>query len=113
MRAAGWTTIVCCVVGILLCELLASTDLPRHNEIPWRKTAQGWERAVWLVALVPTGAPALHPVALALMQLALSIAALMAFPAHSRPAPRMARTSLGILVRKRPASATINGGGAA
>jgi len=51
------------------------------DEVPWRRTAAGWERATWLPRDLPFRAPAMHPAMLAFLQVLLSVAALIAFPA--------------------------------
>jgi hypothetical protein len=47
----------------------------------WRRTRDGWEHASWLTPPTPSPAPTLHPAVVGLLELFLSLAALVAFPA--------------------------------
>jgi len=69
-------------VGWLACEIrLPETTAATGASLDsWRRTRDGWEHASWLTAQTRSPAPALHPAVVGLLELFLSLAALVAFP---------------------------------
>ena len=107
MRRIGWLLLIVLAAGWLAGNL----PLPRitagaHRESDgWRRTRSGWEQRSWATPEAPIRRPALHPGVVGLLELFVSMAALIAFPpmrtASSRtepkPAGHLARRPKGAL----------------
>lgn len=80
MRAIGWLLLVLLAVGWLAAEVPqpgAAQWAP--DEDTWRRTADGWQRATWLVEPMPDHRPLLHPMVVGLFELLVAAMALVAF----------------------------------
>lgn len=80
MRGAGWLVAVLLAVGWFASEVPVRPRVASSGPLStWRRTAEGWETATWLVADVPARWPSLHPGVVAAMELLLVLTALVAF----------------------------------
>lgn len=87
MRQLVWILLILTVAGWLACEI-PSDRHPTASQSQlddWRRTPRGWERADWLVPEIPARRAALHPGVVGLLELLVSLAALVAFPARLGP----------------------------
>ena len=119
MRTITWAALFVLVLGGLAIGAQGQLWLEAaQGEFPWRCTATGWERATWLPREVAFSLPSMHPAMLAFLEVLVSVAALIAFPALlpqrgqseaiSRPRPAAPHRTLGYRFRpgrwnKRPA----------
>jgi hypothetical protein len=82
MRLVGWLLLVLVVAGCFVNRWpLANSGGEPRPAAEWRRTADGWER---LVVATPGGEshrPALHPMIVAVLQVLLTLAAMIAFSA--------------------------------
>jgi hypothetical protein len=85
MRWIGCLLVVLAALGWLACEVgLSEPPSAAGRELaPWRRTQFGWEKASWLTPQVPVRRPALHPGLIALFEILVSTAALIAFPTQT------------------------------
>ena len=60
---------------------VAPPEQPGQAAAPWRRTAQGWEQAVWLDGTHTTSRAAVHPLAFAVAELVLAVAVPIALSA--------------------------------
>lgn len=84
MRWFGGLMLILVVAGWVACEMPFS-ETPTAPQRPpdcWRHTRYGWEQANWIGQPIPQRRPALHPGVVGLLELLVSIMALVAFPAH-------------------------------
>jgi len=88
MRAVACVLLVLLVLGLAATVVpLAPPAQPGDATSPWRKTVDGWERAVWLDQYPPAGRVGLHPFLFAAGELILAIGlpvALSKTPAGSK-----------------------------
>lgn len=97
MRWIAWCLVFVIAMGWLASEVPLPESPAAAAKRPdcWRRTEDGWQWAWWLTPQIPVRRPALHPGAVGLLEVLVSIAALVAFPIRSRR-----RNSLpGILLR--------------
>lgn len=84
MRWIGWIMTLLMTVGWAAAEIPVA-EPPRaglaYND--WRHTRDGWQRPTWLDASIPARQPTLHPGVLGMLQLLVSLTALVAFPAFT------------------------------
>jgi hypothetical protein len=99
VRLIGWLLLVLVMLGWTLGEVELSSQPSDIGSGPnWRHTRDGWEQAGSWTAARPAGRPKPHPVVVGLMQLLLSVTALVALPVGSfppavtRPHPRAKTT---------------------
>ena len=87
MRWCGWFLLILVAVGWAASEVeLPEKPASSARELDcWRRTRDGWERVTWLRPQIPPRRPALHPSVVGLLELLLSVTALVAFPARLRP----------------------------
>ena len=96
MRLVGWFFVLLMVLGWLAAELpLDGTssdgrreEVSRAGHPPgvalqddWRRTRDGWERRSWWTPKSPVRRPALHPMVVVLLEVFLTLGALIAFSA--------------------------------
>ena len=88
MRMIGWLLLVLVMLGWTLGEVEPTSTLSdAQGGSNWRHTRDGWEQAGSWAAARPAGRPKPHPVVVGLMQLLLSVTALVALPVGSFPPP--------------------------
>ena len=80
MRLVGWLFLALVGFAWVASEVPLSGDTPQPSyEVAWRRTAHGWEKpTAWHDKPAPHR-PALHPMVVALLQVLLTLAALIAF----------------------------------
>ena len=84
MRRFVWVLLLLMAAGWVACQMPFSDTAARSERRLdcWRRTRDGWEIANWVMPEPPTRCPALHPGVVGLLELLVSIAALIAFPAQ-------------------------------
>lgn len=87
MRWLAGFLLLLAAIGWLACEirLPAPTTATGASLDSWRLTRDGWEQASWLTPPTSRPAPSLHPAVVGLLELLLSLTALVAFPACLTP----------------------------
>jgi len=74
MRPVACVLLVLFVLGLVATVVpLAPPAEPGQPTSPWRRTVDGWERAVWLDEAPPTGRAGLHPLVFAAGELILAV----------------------------------------
>jgi hypothetical protein len=76
VQKIGWILAVLCGIGWLASEIPLPGDAPHspaQEEIVWRRTVNGWEKANDWTFEIDQSSPALHPVVLGLLMLMLSL----------------------------------------
>ena len=90
MRLIGWLLVILMGLGWLASEVPLPGSRPDGQpQTGWRRTCDGWERITWWTAQPETRRPVLHPTVVALLEMFLALAALVAF---SRAPDRRAGT---------------------
>lgn len=70
-------------IGWLMAEVrIGEPSLTQLTSSDWRKTRDGWERPTWLAPPIE-GKPAIHPAVVGIIQLLVSMLALVAFSGES------------------------------
>lgn len=82
MRWVGWLLLVLIAVTWVASEIPAWTSQSGAHPSSWRRTCNGWEQAASWMPQRERYQPTLHPIIVALLQMLLASAALVAF---SRP----------------------------
>ena len=85
MRSIGWLVVLLLAAGWLASEI-PLTDAPAVSQDGpdgWRRTRFGWQQRTWSTPEAPVRRPALHPAVVGLLELLLSVLALVAFPART------------------------------
>lgn len=97
MRRIGWFLVFLVGVGWLASQVRLTDPYAASGGEPhcWRRTRDGWEQATWLAPETATGDPALHPSVVGLLQLLLSVSALIVFPGRIGARPADDRRSPG------------------
>ena len=82
MRLIGWLL----AILVVICWLASEVSLPRRPAASgrepdcWRRTRDGWEEASWVTPEISVRRPALHPSVVGLLELFLSMSALIVLP---------------------------------
>jgi hypothetical protein len=85
MRWIVWLSLVLVVVGWLAAEMpLPTAAEPAPSAVPWRRTRDGWEEAIWLSEDGAPIHPTLHPAVVATWQLFASMLVLAVFSRGAR-----------------------------
>jgi len=81
VRWIGWLLLLLAAIGLVAAAIASGETPPTGgDDVAWRRTVDGWQRAGWLAAEIPLWRPALHPWVVGTLELLLSVAALAAFP---------------------------------
>lgn len=87
MRAVALILTVLFVLGWIASIVPSSKSTPAL-ESTWRRTVNGWEKGTWLSPGPSEQVPALHPVALGVLQTLFSVLAFVLFPRiEGKPLP--------------------------
>jgi hypothetical protein len=85
VRLIGWLLLIMVVVGWLASELPPAATPPSRSAgqsedgaVRWRRTSDGWQDSSRWVTLRPTPRPAVHPAVIALLEVSLTLAAMIA-----------------------------------
>jgi hypothetical protein len=95
MRTIGWSLLILLAVAWLASEVApAGNRTDGKVTTAWRRTRDGWERPGWLTSSTRSCRPTLHPTVVALAEILLAVAALVALSEtkdrQPRPAPKPA-----------------------
>lgn len=98
MRLIGGLLLVLAGLGYLASELSLGNESPQPEPTTqWRRTVDGWEKPAWLTSDLPIRRPALHPTIVGLLQMFLTLGALLFFERHKNT--KGARTLFGKMGR--------------
>ena len=93
MRWIGWLVVILLAAGWLASEIRLPGEpaLLQGGSDCWRRTRYGWQQPSWSTPEAPVWRPALHPGVVGLLELFLSVSALVAFPTRTsrHPAGRL------------------------
>jgi len=86
VRRIGWLSLLLLALGWFVSEMpLPDLQSGETLDTPWRRTCDGWEHSTWWSQAAATRQPALHPIVVALLEMFLALAALIAFSKSPQP----------------------------
>ena len=79
MRAVASILLLLVLLG-WMASIMPSSGSTAPSDSTWRRTVNGWEKGTWLLPGSSDQSPGLHPAAFAVLQVFLSVLALVLFP---------------------------------